>query len=435
MRAARCSNQCVVSMQARRHTRGFPTPVLALTSRRQHVARQIQSKHGTLGQGSPSFLMRQAAATAASLEPGPPEGNAAVLRLSGRLDVYSVAAIWDAALAALDSHLRSPVIVDAAAVEYCDGAGIALLVELLARPRGTGATVSVRGLQERFEQLLRQFNPQAFIVRTRAPVPHISLTERVGREAAQALTYGYDRLSFVGESAAALAGTAAHPFRVRWRDALDIAQRAGADAVPIVMLIGFLMGVILAFQSALAMRQFGAEVYVANLVALSLLRELGPLMTGILFAGRSGAAFAAEIGTMKVNQEIDALVTMGLDPIRFLVVPRLMVGLLMCPTLTLLADLIGLVGGAVVMRGFGIPFVSYFQQVESAASQGDLFGGVVKSFVFGLLVAGVGCLQGLQTGQGASAVGLSTTRAVVGGIILIVLADGLFAVLFHVLNV
>jgi phospholipid/cholesterol/gamma-HCH transport system permease protein len=379
--------------------------------------------------------MRQAAATAASLEPGPPEGNAAVLRLSGRLDVYSVAAIWDAAVAALEAHPRSPVIIDATAVEYCDGAGTALLVELLRRPRPASATVSVRGLQDRFARLLDQFDPKGFIARAVPPPPRISLTERVGRDAAQLLQSGYDRLAFVGESAAALADTAVHPLRVRWGDALDIAQRAGANAVPIVMLVGFLIGVILAFQSAIAMHQFGAEIYVANLVSLSLLRELGPLMTAILFAGRSGSAFAAEIGTMKVNEEIDALVTMGLNPVRFLVVPRLLAGLLTCPALTLLADFVGLIGGAVVMRGFGIPLVTYFQQVESAATQGDLFGGVLKSFVFGLLVAGVGCLQGLRTGQGPSAVGLSTTRAVVGGIVLIVAADGVFAVLYHILEV
>jgi phospholipid/cholesterol/gamma-HCH transport system permease protein len=295
--------------------------------------------------------------------------------------------------------------------------------------------VSVRGLQDRFARLLDQFDPKGFIARAVPPPPRISLTERVGRDAAQLLQSGYDRLAFVGESAAALADTAVHPLRVRWGDALDIAQRAGANAVPIVMLVGFLIGVILAFQSAIAMHQFGAEIYVANLVSLSLLRELGPLMTAILFAGRSGSAFAAEIGTMKVNEEIDALVTMGLNPVRFLVVPRLLAGLLTCPALTLLADFVGLIGGAVVMRGFGIPMVTYFQQVESAATQGDLFGGVLKSFVFGLLVAGVGCLQGLRTGQGPSAVGLSTTRAVVGGIVLIVAADGVFAVLYHILEV
>jgi phospholipid/cholesterol/gamma-HCH transport system permease protein len=379
--------------------------------------------------------MPQAAANAASIEPGPPEGHAAVLRLRGRLDVYSVADIWDAAITALERQPRAPLIIDASGVQYCDGAGIALLVELLGHPRAPGAEVSVRGLQERFERLLQQFDPHGFIARTPPPQARVPLTERVGRDAAQVWNAGIERLAFVGESATALASTAAHPMRVRWKDALDIAQRAGADAVPIVMLIGFLIGVILAFQSALAMHQFGAEIYVANLVSLSLLRELGPLITAILLAGRSGSAFAAELGTMKVNEEIDALVTMGLDPVRFLVVPRLLAGFLMCPALTLLADAIGLIGGATVMRGFGIPFVTYFQQVESAASQGDLFGGVLKAFVFGLLVAGVGCLQGLKTGQGPSAVGLSTTRAVVGGIVLIVAADGVFAVLFHLLQV
>jgi phospholipid/cholesterol/gamma-HCH transport system permease protein len=382
-----------------------------------------------------AFSMRQATASAASLEPGTPEGNAAVLRFRGRLDVYSVATIWDAAVRALDAHPRSPVIIDASAVQYCDGAGIALLIELLRRPRPAGATVIVRGLQERFERLLEQFDPRGFNPLPAAAPVRESITERLGRETAELLDGGYQRLAFVGESSAALADAVAHPLRMRWSDALEIAQRAGADAVPIVMLIGFLMGVILAFQSAIAMHQFGAEIYVANLVALSLLRELGPLMTAILLAGRSGSAFAAEIGTMKVNEEINALITMGLNPVRFLVVPRLLAGVLMCPALTLLADLIGLIGGAVVMRGFGIPLVTYFQQVETAATQGDLFGGIAKAFVFGLLVAGVGCLQGLKTGQGPSAVGLSTTRAVVGGIVLIVAADGLFAVLFHVLNV
>jgi len=379
--------------------------------------------------------MRQAAVTAASIEPGPSEGHAAVLRLRGRLDVYSVAHIWDAAVKALEAQPRAPVIIDASEVEYSDGAGIALLVELLRHPRPAGAEVSVRGLQDRFQRLLQQFDPHRFIAQPSPPSAPVPLTERVGREAVQVLDAGYARLAFVGESAAALAATAAHPLRLRWSDALEIAQRAGADAVPIVMLIGFLIGVILAFQSALAMRQFGAEIYVANLVALSVLRELGPLMTAIVLAGRSGSAFAAEIGTMKVNEEIDALITMGLHPVRFLVVPRLMAGLLMCPALTLLADFIGLIGGATVMRGFGIPLVTYFQQVERAATQGDLFGGIVKAFVFGLLVAGIGCLHGLKTGQGPSAVGLSTTRAVVSGIVLIVAADGIFAVLYHILEV
>ena len=379
--------------------------------------------------------MRSHAATTAALEPGPPENSTAVLRLSGRLDAYSVGPLWKAALAALAARPALPVIVDATNVDYCDGAGIALLLDLLRQPRNAGAEVTVRNLPDQFARLFDQYDPKRFAPKPPKPEERVGLTERIGHVAADVLEDGYERIVFVGESAAALAGTVAHPQRLRWGDALVIAQRVGADAVPIVLLVGFLMGVILAFQSAVAMRQFGAEIFVANLVALSLLRELGPLMTAIILAGRSGSAFAAEIGTMKVNEEVNALITMGLDPVRFLVVPRLLAGFLLCPLLTALADLIGLLGGAFVMRGFGIPLVTYFQQVEGAAHPGDFFGGVAKAFVFGLLVAGVGCLHGLRTGQGPSAVGESTTRAVVGGIILIVAADGVFAVVYNLLDI
>jgi len=371
---------------------------------------------------------------AAALEAGPPEGDAAVLRVSGRLDAYSVAALWNAALAALAARGSVPVIIDAAGVEYCDGAGVALLVDLLRRPRSAGAEVTLRNLHSPFDRLFRQFDPKGFATEPPPPRPPDPLPERVGEVGAVVLREAYERVAFVGESAAGVAEALAHPHRIRWRDALVIAERVGADAVPIVVLIGFLIGVILAFQTAVALRDFGADIWVANAVALAVLRELGPLMTAIILAGRSGSAFAAEIGTMKVNEEIDALVTMGLSPVRFLVVPRLLAGFLLCPLLTVIADLLGLFGGAVVMRGFGIPVVTYFRQVESIATQGDLFGGLIKAFAFGLLIAGVGCLQGLKTGEGASAVGQSTTHAVVGGIILVIAADSVFAVIFNVIG-
>jgi len=378
--------------------------------------------------------MRSPAATA-TLEPGPPEGNTAVMRLAGRLDAYSTGALWKAALAALTTHPAQSVIVDASGVEYCDGAGVALLVDLLRQPRPPGAEVRVINLHESFAGMLHQFDPKAFATTTPSRLPHKGTTEHLGHLGANALDEIYARIAFVGEAVAAIAGTVAHPLRLRWNDALVVAERVGAEAVPIVVLVGFLLGVILAFQSAVAMGQFGAEIYVANLVALSMLRELGPLMTAIVLAGRSGSAFAAEIGTMKVNEEIDALTTMGLDPVRFLVAPRMLAGFLLCPLLTLLSNLVGLMGGALVMLSFGIPFITFFRQVESAATYGDLFGGLAKSFVFGLLVAGVGCMQGLRTGQGPSAVGLSTTRAVVGGIVLIITADGAFAVIYHMLGI
>jgi len=166
-----------------------------------------------------------------------------------------------------------------------------------------------------------------------------------------------------------------------------------------------------------------------------MLRELGPLMTAILLAGRSGAAFAAEIGTMTVNQEVDALTTMGLDPVRFLVTPRIIAALLMTPLLTLFADLISLLGGAMTLQSFSIPFVTFVHEVEGIVDFSDFMAGFVKSFVFAILIAGIGCLRGLQTTAGASAVGDAATRAVVSGIILLVIVDGVFAVLYFVLDI
>ena len=205
--------------------------------------------------------------------------------------------------------------------------------------------------------------------------------------------------------------------------------------MPIVALISFLLGVILAFQSAIPMKKFGAEIFVADLIGLAMLRELGPLMTAILLAGRSGAAFAAEIGTMKVNQEVDALTTMGLDPVRFLVTTRVIAAVLMTPLLTLFADLVSLIGGAMTLQSFAIPFVTFIHEVEGIVDFSDFMAGFVKSFVFAILIAGIGCLRGLQTSAGASAVGDSATRAVVSGIILLVIVDGIFAVIYFFLDI
>ena len=207
------------------------------------------------------------------------------------------------------------------------------------------------------------------------------------------------------------------------------------DALPIVALIAFLMGVILAFQSAIPLRQFGGEIFVADLVGLSMLRELGPLMTAILLAGRTGAAFAAELGTMKVNDEINALSTMGIDPIRFLVVPRLLAALIATPLLTIFADMVGLLGGALTMLAFSIPTATYFNQLSGWVGIGDFFTGWVKAFVFGALIAGIGCLKGLQARNDACAVGEATTSAVVASIVMIVVIDGLFAWLYYYLDV
>lgn len=362
-------------------------------------------------------------------------GNGIRLVLAGRLDADNVDAVWKPALDAVERHPVASVLVDARAVEHADGAGIAFLLDLLRRPRPADARVHVDGLQPRYQTLLDQFDPARFRQPAPAAPARDPLTERLGRGSARFAHGLLDALAFIGESSAALLSALLRPHSLRWKDVLQIAQRAGADALPIVSLIAFLMGLILAFQAAIALRQFGAQVFVANLVGLSLLRELGPLMTAILLAGRTGASFAAEIGTMRVNEEVDALVTMGLDPVRFLVVPRLLAALAMTPLLTLYADLIGLLGGAMVMLTYEIPYNAYMRQTFSFVSASDFVGGLAKSFVFGLIVAAVGCMRGLQTRTGPAAVGESTTRAVVTSLVLIVVADGAFAVAYYYLDI
>jgi len=213
-----------------------------------------------------------------------------------------------------------------------------------------------------------------------------------------------------------------------------IAQKAGVNALVVAGMVSFLTGVIMAFQASVPLRQFGVDIFVVNLVALALLRELGPIMTAVVFAGRSGSAFAAEIGTMKVNEELNALETMGLDPMRFLVVPRVLAGLIVTPILTIYANLLGVAGGFFVMMLQGFPFAALWNQLLSAVTIHDVLTGFIKSFVFGVLVAGIGCLRGLQTGTGAEAVGVSTTRAVVSGIFMIVVVDAIFAVVFYVIK-
>jgi phospholipid/cholesterol/gamma-HCH transport system permease protein len=362
-------------------------------------------------------------------------GDRRELRFFGRLDAYSIAAVWHDALAALAAAPERAIVIDASGVDYCDGAGIAMLIDLLRQPRAANAPTSISGLRPEFQALLDQFDPAAMQAPVVPHVTRINVIAEIGRAAAITGRDIRAQVAFVGETAIALWYAAKHPARVRWKDVWYTCEQVGVNALPIVALISFLLGIILAFQAAVPMRQFGAELFVADLVGLSILRELGPLMTAILLAGRSGAAFAAEIGTMKVNEELNALTTMGLDPVRFLVVTRILAALLMMPLLTLFADLIGILGGALTMITFNIPIVSFLHEVDSLVDVKDLLAGLAKAPVFAILIAGVGCLRGLQTQTGASAVGISATRAVVSSIVLLVVVDGIYAFVYYLLDI
>ncbi|MDP2606813.1 MAG: MlaE family lipid ABC transporter permease subunit [Deltaproteobacteria bacterium] len=377
----------------------------------------------------------------------PPSHSAAALRcegprdgvftmvISGRLDSSSTGGIWRQATRALASAGAASGVVDASGIDYCDGSGAALFVHLREQQHRAGGRLEIQGLRREFQGLLDGWEPGELTRLESRPPSGRHFAEEIGAATVDVWLDIRTLISFVGELSAALVNAALHPRGVRWRDVMQVAEAAGVNALPIVMLVSFLMGLIMAFQAAIPLRQFGAEIFVANLIALSMLRELGPLMTAIILAGRSGSAFAAEIGTMKVREEVDALKTMGLDPMRFLVVTRVIAAVVMTPLLTVFANLLGLMGGSVVMLSLGFPLITYFHQIQYAVTYGSLLGGLLKAFVFGILVAAIGCLRGLQTKTGATAVGESTTSAVVSGIILIAVTDGIFSVVYYYLGV
>jgi phospholipid/cholesterol/gamma-HCH transport system permease protein len=238
-------------------------------------------------------------------------------------------------------------------------------------------------------------------------------------------------IGFVGELAVALAWTALHPQRVRWRELLRVAQKAGTEALPVVSLLGLLVGVILAYQMAAPLREHGADSMIPMIVGFSIIRELAPLITAVIVSGRSGSAFAAEIGTMKVTEELAALRTLGLEPTRFLVVPRVLGAILVTPLLTIYNMTLGLFGACLIVLTMGYPFRFFINSVTESIKVHDFLGGVFKSLVFALIIAGVGCLRGTQTRSGPGAVGDSATRAVVAGIVLTIIADAVLGVVFY----
>lgn len=364
--------------------------------------------------------------TAATL--APVAENAATITLEGRITAYTAAPIWRAALEALSRNPDRPVVVDASRLEYIDDAGIALIFDLSRRERPPGAEVEIRNLAGNLAALVEGYDPKDFAHAVVKP-PHVGIFEHMGRATAHAMADARTMTGFLGECAAALGHVLRRRGAVRWGEVVAVATEAGANAVPIVLLIGFLMGVIIAFEIGLVAQQFGAVIFVVNGVGVAMLRELGPLMTAIIFAGRTGAAFAAQIGTQKVNEEVNAIRTFGLDPVHFLALPRLLAAALALPLLSVLADIVGLFGGALVMLSFDIGFLQFYYQLLGAVHPADFLIGVVKAIVFGFVIAGIGCQRGLATGAGATSVGLSATSAVVTSIVWIVVLDGLFAVL------
>jgi len=347
--------------------------------------------------------------------------------LAGRITVYTAAPIWNEALATLSRNPNRQVVIDASQLDYIDDSGIALIFDLKRRERPPGAGVEIRGLAPNLASLIPDYAPADFSQAVQKPPP-LGIIEQIGRGASQQIAYTKKMLAFLRDCGAALLQSIGRRGLIRWGEVLSVATEAGANAVPIVMLIGFLMGVIIAFEIGLVAQQFGAVIFVVDGVGVAMLRELGALMTAIVFAGRTGAAFAAQIGTQKVNEEVNAIMTFGLDPVHFLVLPRLLAAVLVVPLLTVLADVVGVFGGALVLASFNIGFIQFYNHLLGAVGVEDFLVGIVKAAVFGLTIAAIGCERGLATGAGATSVGLSATSAVVTSIVWIVVLDGLFTV-------
>jgi len=359
---------------------------------------------------------------------GPSGGDAASVVLEGRITAYTAGPIWQSAIDTLARNPSRPVVVDASRLEYIDDVGIALLFDLIRRERPPEAKVEIRDLAPNLAALVGGYDPKDFAQPARGQ-ERKGLIEQIGSATAQQIVYARRMSRFVGDCMSALGHAFTRRGAVSWSEVFEVATEAGVNAVPIVLLVGFLMGVIIAFEIGLVAREFGAVIFVVNGVGVAMPRELGPLMTAIVFAGRTGAAFAAQIGTQKVNEEVNAIYTFGLDPVYFLVLPRLLASMLVVPLLSVLADIVGIFGGALVMTTFNVGFLQFYTQLLGAVSAGDFILGIVKAAVFGLTIAIVGCERGLTTGAGAISVGLSTTSTVVTSIVLIVVIDGIFAVL------
>jgi len=367
---------------------------------------------------------------------GTGSGGVVALGLSGRLDARSTAGLWRELDSQLPKTPGSSLDVDASGVDYCDGAGLALLHFLnMGGMSPQGAKVTVRGLRAEFENLFKKFSLEDYQKNRPQPTPKTPITEEVGKSACAMAGELHGQVAFMGEVASGLVANLARPKAMRWGEVWRIFEQAGVNALPIISLISLLVGLIIAFEAAGPFRMFGAEIFIANMIGIIMARELAGLMTGIILAGRSGSAFAAELGTMKVNEELNALETMGLSPMRFLVVQRVFAGIVLTPLLTIYSIFVSILGGVLVMLAMGFPLITIYNQMAQSLHYSDILIGVGKGVIFGALIAGIGCLRGLQTAKGPSAVGESTTRSVVSGILLIIVADAVVAVALYFLHV
>ena len=361
------------------------------------------------------------------------DDGAVTLHIQGRMDAATAAETLAGIKSILQPPLPSALTVDLEKVSYLDDFGALVLVELKNLMAGQKSRLYLKNADQRIKEILSILKYDASgepDTLTRKPPPNMFM--RLGEGILDQVADLNFIFTFIGSVCLALIHVCLHPRSLRTDDTFASMKKVGVDALPVVGLISFLLGLIMAFMSSVQLQQFGANIYVASLVSLSMVRELGPIMTAIIVAGRSGSAFAAEIGTMKISDEVDALFTMGFDPTRFLVVPKIVASVITVPILTLFSDLFAILGGLVVgVFMLDLTVNAYMAQTLKTLTVFDVFWGFLKAAVFALLIAGIGCLRGFQVRGGAAEVGQATTSAVVSSIFLIIMTDAVFAVILR----
>ena len=354
------------------------------------------------------------------------------LKLSGQLELGSATDFWTRLKEEIDPERGHEI--DLSEVERLDGVCAAMLVSLEAEARCSGQYLHFHGASPGVERLLALYgiegNP------CKAPPTKQPILEQIGEGTCKLVSTTRDTLSFIGALSLSTLQAIRTPRSVHWADLGKLMERAGADSVPIVIAINLLVGFILGLQSAMQMEQFGVGIYVADLVGMSVVRELGPLMTAIIVTGRSGAAYAAQIGTMVVSEEVSALRSMGFDPVRFLVIPRTITLMLMVPLLVVIGNFVGLLGGLLVgVLYLDVSLSAYVLRTQSVIGLSDWCSGLLKASVFGVAIALIGCERGFSTRGGAEGVGTSTTSAVVTMLFALVCLDAFFTIIFSALEI
>jgi phospholipid/cholesterol/gamma-HCH transport system permease protein len=361
------------------------------------------------------------------------KGGETTLSLSGHISIDRIGKLLPEIITFLNEKLPSKLVIDLAHIDYLDSSGALMLIELEEKAKAKSIPFEFINASDKTKEMVALINRDT--LRTTPLIAEkrtTNIVEKIGEESIYFYNDIIQVIAFGGELIIEILYSIIHPRSVRWGDVILYMKKVGVDGLPIVGLISFLLGLILAFMSSLQLKQFGANIYVPALLSIAMVRELGPIMTAILVAGRSGSAFAAEIGTMKVNEEVDALITMGFNPTRFLAIPKVFAAIVVVPFLTLFADVFAVAGGLLIgIMVLDLTVYTYIQQTIKAIDMFNIFMSIIKSMVLAILIAGIGCQRGFTVRGGAQDVGNATTSAVVAGLFLIIVVDSIFAIVLN----